>query len=204
VVGIKKKIAAGKCRNATMSTPLKKRKVAFTDTEKPSKPVKVVSKVNQTPKKVKGKAKVLAPSPEPEIVEPTPSTSKSATTPSTSSPKFKVIAGSYEKLLYGLEGTLSEPLSDSTLKPTFIFPAHLSYIKAVATSPQGGKWLATGAGDEIIKVWDLKRKKEVGGLVQHEGKLDASGFFVACSYATQHRLNNPPLLPHPFAYVLCL
>jgi len=41
----------------------------------------------------------------------------------------------------------------------------------VAASPQGGKWLATGSGDEIIKVWDLRRRKEVGGLMQHEGSI---------------------------------
>ncbi|KAH9987132.1 WD40-repeat-containing domain protein [Russula compacta] len=89
---------------------------------------------------------------------------------------FKIIVGSYERLLYGLEGTLSvsSPASSElewTLKPIFIFPAHVSCIKAVAASPQGGKWLATGSGDEIIKVWDLRRRKEVGGLMQHEGSI---------------------------------
>jgi WD40 repeat protein len=93
--------------------------------------------------------------------------------PSLSS-SFKIIAGSYERLLYGLQGTVSvvSPASSElqwTLKPIFIFPAHVSCIKSVAASPQGGKWLATGSGDEIIKVWDLRRRKEVGGLMQHEG-----------------------------------
>ena len=88
---------------------------------------------------------------------------------------FKIIAGSYERLLYGLQGTVSvsSPNASSelewTLKPIFIFPAHVSYIKTVAASPQGGKWLATGSGDEIIKVWDLRRRKEIGGLMHHEG-----------------------------------
>ena len=87
---------------------------------------------------------------------------------------FKIIAGSYERLLYGLEGTVSVSSStpselEWTLKPIFIFPAHVSHIKTVAASPQGGKWLASGSGDEIIKVWDLRRRKEVGGLMQHEG-----------------------------------
>jgi protein MAK11 len=89
---------------------------------------------------------------------------------------FKIIAGSYERLLYGLEGTTSVSSTGAselewTLKPIFIFPAHVSCIKAVAASPQGGKWLATGSGDEIIKVWDLRRRKEIGGLMQHEGFL---------------------------------
>jgi len=97
--------------------------------------------------------------------------------PTTLPKSFKIIAGSYEKLLYGLDCTISSPsTSDSstsepvwTLKPAFIFPAHVSCIKAVAASPQGGKWLATGSADEIVKVWDLKKQKEVGGLMQHQG-----------------------------------
>ncbi|KAH9981013.1 WD40-repeat-containing domain protein [Lactifluus volemus] len=89
---------------------------------------------------------------------------------------FKIIAGSYERLLYGLQGTVSStslalPELEWTLKPIFIFPAHVSCIKSVAASPQGGKWLATGSGDEIIKVWDLRRRKEIGGLMQHEGSI---------------------------------
>jgi len=87
---------------------------------------------------------------------------------------FKIIAGSYERLLYALEGTTSVSSTGAselewTLKPISIFPAHVSCIKAVAASPQGGKWLATGSGDEIIKVWDLGRRKEVSGFMQHEG-----------------------------------
>ncbi|EJF64344.1 WD40 repeat-like protein [Dichomitus squalens LYAD-421 SS1] len=85
---------------------------------------------------------------------------------------FKVIAGSYEKLLYGLAGTVSsdEPSSAYTfdIKPIFIFPAHMSCIKSVAASPHGGKWLATGSADEIIKVWDLRRRKELGSITHLE------------------------------------
>ncbi|GLB41620.1 putative WD domain, G-beta repeat [Lyophyllum shimeji] len=139
--------------------------------------------------------------------EATPSKSKT-TLPSQSSSKpttktkpktvrlptsFKIVAGSYEKLLYGLEGSISASHSSSsdpsaeeeaetatetapspytiTLKPIFIFPAHVSCIKAVAASPDGGKWLATGSADEIIKVWDLRRRKEIGGLMHHEGSV---------------------------------
>ena len=89
---------------------------------------------------------------------------------------FKLVAGSYEKLLYGLEGSVTLDGSDGDqisvkLKPIFIFPAHVSCVKAVSGSPMGGKWLATGSVDEIVKVWDLRRRKEVGGLMQHEGEF---------------------------------
>ncbi|KAH0836807.1 WD40-repeat-containing domain protein [Lanmaoa asiatica] len=86
---------------------------------------------------------------------------------------FVVVAGSYEKLLYGLDGTVtpSESGYEFHLKPIFIFPAHVSSIKAVAASPNGGKWLATGSSDEIVKVWDLARRKEIGGLMHHQGSI---------------------------------
>ncbi|KAL5492334.1 MAK11 [Sanghuangporus weigelae] len=115
-------------------------------------PVKRISRVD----KGKGKA---APEPSPKIY------------PST----FKVVAGTYEKLLYGLEGSFvgedGTTLDRPTLKPVFIFPVHVACVKAVAASPEGGKWLATGSADEIIKVWDLRRRKEVGDLVHHEGSI---------------------------------
>ena len=128
--------------------------------------------------KVKGKERAGTPPPtikkqKAAVVSGVVSDPSSSTTLPTS---FKVIAGSYEKLLYGLEGTVSSDSAEYSfnLKPIFIFPAHVSCIKSVAVSPQGGKWLATGSADEIIKVWDLRRRKELGGLMQHQGTQTSS------------------------------
>ncbi|WRT63591.1 uncharacterized protein IL334_000514 [Kwoniella shivajii] len=95
---------------------------------------------------------------------------------------FIIIAGTYEKNLYGLEGTypsytttIEEKTTKPTLEPIFIFPAHLACIKAVAAS-KGGKWLATGSEDEFVKVWDLRRRKEVGSLSQHTGSITSLHF----------------------------
>lgn len=92
---------------------------------------------------------------------------------------FIVSAGSYERLLYGLSCTFVAGEEAGLVKlqvtPVFSFPAHLSSIKSVASSvlvspgtgserKVGGKYLVSGGTDEIIKVWDLKRKKEVGSL----------------------------------------
>lgn len=102
-----------------------------------------------------------------------------AVAPTTLPGSFILVAGSYEKLLYGIEGSYPPHNVDSgdglvnrvvkpDLTPIFIFPAHLAFVKCVAASP-GGKWLATGSEDEFIKVWDLRRRKEVGSLSQHTG-----------------------------------
>ncbi|KAG2072448.1 WD40 repeat-like protein [Suillus decipiens] len=102
-------------------------------------------------------------------------TTKPASDDTTLPTSFKVIAGSYEKLLYGFDGSVSlDETNDGykfELQPIFVFPAHVSCIKAVAASPNGGKWLATGSADEVIKVWDLRRRKEIGGLMHHEGSI---------------------------------
>lgn len=95
---------------------------------------------------------------------------------------FTVSAGSYERLLYGLSCTFEPVPSTSTdlpytltVTPVFSFPAHLSSLKSVAGSllpspgtgserKVGGKYLVSGGTDEVVKVWDLRRRKEVGTL----------------------------------------
>lgn len=42
----------------------------------------------------------------------------------------------------------------------------------------GGKYLVSGGTDEVVKVWDLKRKKEVGSL---EGEAAGKAFHSSIS-----------------------
>lgn len=111
--------------------------------------------------KNKGKAKAAAGAPAAPLPPPT---------------SFRIVAGSYERILYGLQATFSPAevgdetdALQATLKPIFVFPAHVSCIRSVACAGMGSKWLATGGTDEAVKVWDLRKKVEVGGLVGHEG-----------------------------------
>ncbi|KAJ9124197.1 hypothetical protein QFC22_000994 [Naganishia vaughanmartiniae] len=100
----------------------------------------------------------------------------------TQNEKFLVIAGSYEKNMYGLEidvknyKSSSPETSPPLVKAIFIFPAHLSCIKTMKASPGGGKFLATGSDDEFVKVWDLRRRKEIGSLSQHIGSITSVAF----------------------------
>ncbi|KAG2121703.1 WD40-repeat-containing domain protein [Suillus cothurnatus] len=139
-------------------TSIKRARLASSPKEK--KKVKTVPQNDHYPASTtKGKQKATE-STKPDITLPT---------------SFKIIAGSYEKLLYGFDGFVSLDKANNSykfeLQPIFVFPAHVSCIKAVAASPNGGKWLATGSADEVIKVWDLRRKKEIGGLMHHEGSI---------------------------------
>ncbi|KAJ7860461.1 WD40-repeat-containing domain protein [Mycena olivaceomarginata] len=97
--------------------------------KKPSLKGKEKEKVSSAPRKRKSAAETEAPLPK----------------------TFKVVAGSYEKLLYGLEGSVSYDAENNS--------ALLPPKTPVAASPHGGKWLATGSADEIVKVWDLRRRK---------------------------------------------
>ncbi|KAE8214836.1 hypothetical protein CF327_g1800 [Tilletia walkeri] len=136
------------------------------------------AKVSGPAQKGKGKAgKIKTPAVPPALVIPAPPPPASS---------FRIVTGSYERLLYGFQASLSpNPSADSnsdssalsvTLKPYFIFPAHVSAIKTVACGPDGSRWLATGGTDELIKIWDLKKRVEVGALTGHEGTITSLSF----------------------------
>jgi hypothetical protein len=161
--------------------------------------------------KPKPKTNTTAPAPAPQSEK---AKGKQKALPATTLPgSFILIAGSYEKLLYGIEGSYPPHNIDSgdglvnrvvkpDLTPIFIFPAHLAFVKCVAASP-GGKWLATGSEDEFIKVWDLRRRKEVGSLSQHTGM---SLLFVFCPVLRGGRLigriNHFITFPYVLAFIV--
>ncbi|GAA5884251.1 hypothetical protein JCM3774_003592 [Rhodotorula dairenensis] len=128
-----------------------------------------------------------------------------ATAPTPDAPKrFVVTSGSYERLLYGLECSFKPAASAKkgtstkdyalSVEPIFAFPAHLSSLRTVAAShllspgtgserKVGGKYLVSAGTDEIIKVWDLRRRKEVGSL---EG--DTTGTITCMRFVPQRNM----------------
>ena len=90
-------------------------------------------------------------------------------------PSFTLIAGGYERLLYGLQCSPSP--NQSTLKTTlqFVYPSHISCIKALATT---GRYLVSGSTDELIKIYDLKTRSEVGTLMSHDGTITSLKFWT--------------------------
>ncbi|KAG0224386.1 p21-activated protein kinase-interacting protein 1-like protein [Actinomortierella wolfii] len=85
---------------------------------------------------------------------------------------FRIVAGTYQNVLYGIDAYWNE---DKTLKlkPIFAFSAHIGCIKALAI---GGTTLASGSTDEKIQLYDLKRRKELGALMQHTGTITTLAF----------------------------
>ncbi|WVW81513.1 hypothetical protein I302_103507 [Kwoniella bestiolae CBS 10118] len=181
-MGKQEKSKSKKVSSSVRPAPYDKRakvEVKFEGASAPSAPSASTSKDVKPPKTQKGQPTPKNPSadkgkskaPPATKVEPDSEEEESEPLPRT----FIIIAGTYEKLLYGLEGTFSSESISPKLEPIFIFPAHLACVKAVAAS-KGGKWLATGSEDEFVKVWDLRRRKEVGSLSQHTGSITSLHF----------------------------
>lgn len=71
-----------------------------------------------------------------------------------------------EPSTFSSRNTLSQALqlhkTTRTIKPTFhpqwklmrVISGHLGWVRSVAVEP-GNKWFVTGAGDRVIKVWDM-------------------------------------------------
>lgn len=101
---------------------------------------------------------------------------------------FNIVAGCYERILYGLQAALNTTADGQItvdLQPVFSFPAHQSCIKNVATGRTTAKklWLATSSTDDTLKLWDLSRRKEVGSINAHDSLVTRT-VFVAASSAT--------------------
>ncbi|KAI9595908.1 WD40-repeat-containing domain protein [Syncephalis fuscata] len=105
---------------------------------------------------------------------------------------FRVVTGSYERLLHGLDiywpsltkesdevsevsATESKDKDNTKLRfePVFAFPAHIGCLKAIGA---GGNYLASGSTDELIKLYDLKNRKELGTLMHHDGTITSLEF----------------------------
>ncbi|CAO3621817.1 unnamed protein product [Mucor fragilis] len=77
---------------------------------------------------------------------------------------FRIVVGTYERLLFGINALWNEEKTQVKLEPVFIIPAHTGCIRTVAI---GGHFLASGSTDEIIRLYDVKKRKEYGSLGGH-------------------------------------
>ncbi|KAG6579959.1 putative p21-activated protein kinase-interacting protein [Phytophthora cinnamomi] len=91
---------------------------------------------------------------------------------------IRVVAGTYEGLLYGWECP-SVPAGESTkMKLTFGYAAHSECIKSVALmAAKQGKTLLSGGSDEMIKIYNVDKRVEVGSLMEQHGAITSLEFF---------------------------
>lgn len=92
--------------------------------------------------------------------------------------KFLVAIGTYERVLYGIDVEVSvENASEPSLlsvKNTFAIPAHTASIRSIASCP---RFLASGGADESIRLFDLRRRRDIGTLSEHNGSVSALAFW---------------------------
>ncbi|KAL1920957.1 uncharacterized protein VTP21DRAFT_11592 [Calcarisporiella thermophila] len=89
---------------------------------------------------------------------------------------FRIVAGCYERILYGVDGYWQTNEDDALtlkLEPIFIFPAHTGCLKSLAI---GGQYLASGSSDEQIRLYNLRLRKELGTLMEHQGSITTLEF----------------------------
>ncbi|ETV89643.1 hypothetical protein, variant 4 [Aphanomyces astaci] len=95
--------------------------------------------------------------------------------------KLQIVAGTYEGMLYGWEAStkdLTGKKPKSALKMVYGYPAHTECIKALAMMMEhDGKTLLTGGNDEMIKIYNVKKKVEVGILMQHKGAITCLEYY---------------------------
>ena len=79
-----------------------------------------------------------------------------------------------------LGGDCPSPGNVSETKVAFALPVHQGYVKSIATA---GRHLVTGGTDEVVKVFDLRKRREQGTLTHHSGSITALAF-----HSTTHLL----------------
>lgn len=93
---------------------------------------------------------------------------------------MKVVIGTYDGGLMGWESNFDADPTGHTLQLTYAFGAHDGSVRALAlhdTAGGSGSTLVSGGIDETIRVFNLRRHKEVGSLLEHKAAVTALDFF---------------------------
>lgn len=86
---------------------------------------------------------------------------------------MSLVAGSYERFIWGYKLKSRKHPFSLTLTPLFSFPSHLSTIKTVAVA---GSAAVSGGNDDTIKVYDLSTSAEIGSF-HHSSSITSLSFF---------------------------
>ena len=90
---------------------------------------------------------------------------------------MKIVVGTYDGGLMGWESDFSADPSGRTLHLTYAFAAHDGTVRALCLDGYDNASLVSGGSDETIRVYNLKRHKEVGTLLEHKSAVTALAFF---------------------------
>ncbi|KAF7834471.1 p21-activated protein kinase-interacting protein 1-like [Senna tora] len=90
---------------------------------------------------------------------------------------MSLVAGSYERFIWGFKLKPLAHNSDETLTltPIFSYPSHLSQIKTVAIS---GPVVASGGTDDTIHLYNLTASTSLGSLHDHSASITSLSFYT--------------------------
>lgn len=90
---------------------------------------------------------------------------------------MSIIAGSYERFIWGFKLKTLKSDQSLTLSQLFSYPAHLSPIKSVAVS---GTAAASAAADDSVKIYDLSAASpsEIGTLIDQSATVTSLSFYT--------------------------
>ncbi|KAK4440191.1 p21-activated protein kinase-interacting protein 1-like [Sesamum alatum] len=86
---------------------------------------------------------------------------------------MSLVAGSYERFIWGYKLKSRKHPHSLTLTPLFSFPSHLSTIKTVAVA---GSAAVSAGNDDTIKIYDLSSSSEIGSF-HHSSSITSLSFF---------------------------
>ncbi|XP_037085435.1 p21-activated protein kinase-interacting protein 1-like isoform X2 [Pollicipes pollicipes] len=88
--------------------------------------------------------------------------------------QLEVICGTYEEFVVGYQlFTYSGDEKVHQFEQTFADHSHTASVRAVAC---GGDLLASGGADEIVKLYSMRRRTEMGQLMEHQGTITCLQF----------------------------
>jgi len=85
---------------------------------------------------------------------------------------MEILIGTYEELILGYTVVRSD--EGYHLKASFTDHSHLGCVKTVCVSEKGV--LASGSSDEMIRLYNLRTRKEMGALTHHQGTVTSVAF----------------------------
>ncbi|XP_037932055.1 p21-activated protein kinase-interacting protein 1-like [Teleopsis dalmanni] len=85
--------------------------------------------------------------------------------------KVEIIVGTYEEFLLGYK--IVQKDDKTVLTQSFADKSHSATIKCVAVK---GEWIATGAADDRIFIYNMRLRKQSQIILSHEGTINALSF----------------------------
>ncbi|GFR91412.1 p21-activated protein kinase-interacting protein 1-like [Elysia marginata] len=88
---------------------------------------------------------------------------------------IEIVVGTYENHLLGYKITFDHINTKSVLETSFTDDNHRGALRCVAISPTG--ILASSSTDDSIRMHSLKKRKQIGGIFEHNGTVNKIVFY---------------------------